>query len=105
MLYYILPVQLHKLHPNYILRKRRLQQSCRLSLPLQLAYLLPYFDRGQREVTEGHAYVIASTISASTVVMALLHHPFLFGMQRLAMRTRISLCSMIYNKVGIMNRP
>ena len=76
-----------------------LQQACRLSLPLQLAYMMRYIGGDDASVTRSNAYVTAFFIGTASLCVGLVHHLYIFGMQRVGMRIRIALCSMIYRKV------
>ncbi|WAR27474.1 MRP4-like protein [Mya arenaria] len=65
--------------------------------PLLLGGLIRYFTPGS-EVTKTESLLYAGGISLCAVILAVSHHPYFFGVQRIGMKMRIACCSLLYRK-------
>ena len=66
--------------------------------PLLLGGLIRYFTP-ESTVTKTDAYLYAGGVSFCAFVLAVAHHPYFFGVQRIGMKMRIACCSLLYRKV------
>ena len=45
------------------------------------------------------AYLYATGVVLGSALFTLVHHPYFFGLQHVAMKIRVAACSVIYKKV------
>lgn len=66
-----------------------------------LGKLIQYFENYDPNNMDAlyEAYGYAAGVSLSTLGLTLLHHLYIFHVQRAGMRFRIAMCHMIYKKV------
>ncbi len=63
-----------------------------------LGGLIRYFVPGSG-VTKFDAYMMAMGLSLCAMMLAVSHHPYFYGVQRIGMKLRIAACGLIYKKV------
>ncbi len=74
------------------------QEATKVVQPLMLGGLIRYFVPGSG-VTKFDAYMMALGLSLCAMMLAVSHHPYFYGVQRIGMRLRIAACGLIYKKV------
>ncbi|XP_052782620.1 ATP-binding cassette sub-family C member 4-like isoform X3 [Mya arenaria] len=73
------------------------EEMTKIVQPLLLGGLIRYFTPGS-EVTKTESLLYAGGISLCAVILAVSHHPYFFGVQRIGMKMRIACCSLLYRK-------
>ncbi|WAQ93730.1 MRP4-like protein [Mya arenaria] len=73
------------------------EETSRLVQPLLLGGLIRYFTPGP-EVTKTESLLYAGGVSLCTLILAITHHPYFFGVQRIGMKIRIACSSLLYRK-------
>ncbi|GFN81851.1 cystic fibrosis transmembrane conductance regulator [Plakobranchus ocellatus] len=68
-----------------------------VSQPILLAQLLDYFTPDP-STTRTEAWIYATAIVFSSMVLAISHHPYSFSAARMGMRVRIGCCSLMFKK-------
>ncbi|KAK3702318.1 hypothetical protein RRG08_008706 [Elysia crispata] len=74
-----------------------LEKLIQICQPVLVAEFLDYFTPDSSS-SRLDAWLYATGIVLSSVVLGLFHHPYLFNTCRLGMKIRVGLCSMIYKK-------
>ncbi|XP_022111266.1 multidrug resistance-associated protein 4-like [Acanthaster planci] len=74
------------------------EEVIRLSQPFILGRFIDYFSP-VLDVQVWEAYVLAGGVTMCAIGLMLVHSPFCFGLKRLAMRIRVSLCTLVYRKM------
>ena len=64
-----------------------------------ISYVENYDPNDSAALQEAYGY--AAALSACVLLWAVLHHLYLYHMQRVGMRLRVALCHMIYRKVSV----
>ncbi|WAR23542.1 ABCC3-like protein, partial [Mya arenaria] len=59
--------------------------------------LIRYFTPGS-EVTKTESLLYAGGVSLCALILAISHHPYFFGVQRIGMKMRLACCSVMYRK-------
>ena len=67
--------------------------------PLLLGGLIRYFTPNT-SMTKTESYMYALGVSLCAIMLAVSHHPYFFGVQRIGMKMRIACCSLLYRKVS-----
>ncbi|KAL5005221.1 hypothetical protein ScPMuIL_018677 [Solemya velum] len=73
------------------------EEGTKVCQPLLLGRLIRYFTPNST-VSRTDAYLYAMGVSLCAVLLAVAHHPYFFGVQRIGMRMRIACCSLLYRK-------
>ncbi|XP_033761065.1 multidrug resistance-associated protein 4-like isoform X1 [Pecten maximus] len=74
-----------------------IEEGTKVVQPLLLGQLIRYFTPDST-VSERDAYLYAMGVSLCAVVLAVAHHPYFFGVQRIGMQMRVACCSLLYRK-------
>ncbi|GFN98114.1 cystic fibrosis transmembrane conductance regulator [Plakobranchus ocellatus] len=74
-----------------------LEEGTKVVQPLLLGGLIRYFTPNST-TTRAEAWGYASGVSLCAIVLAVVHHPYFFCVQRIGMRMRIACCSLMYKK-------
>ncbi|XP_053404593.1 ATP-binding cassette sub-family C member 4-like isoform X3 [Mercenaria mercenaria] len=74
-----------------------LEEATKVIQPLLLGGLIRYFTPGS-SVTKMDSYLYAMGVSLCAIMLAISHHPYFFGVQRIGMKMRIACCSLLYRK-------
>ncbi|XP_052217717.1 ATP-binding cassette sub-family C member 4-like isoform X4 [Dreissena polymorpha] len=74
-----------------------LEEATKVIQPLLLGGLIRYFTPGSG-VGKTESYLFAGGVSLCALVLAVTHHPYFFGVQRIGMKMRIACCSLLYRK-------
>ncbi|XP_069104134.1 ATP-binding cassette sub-family C member 4-like isoform X2 [Argopecten irradians] len=74
-----------------------IEEGTKVVQPLLLGQLIRYFTP-ESTVSERDAYLYAMGVSLCAIVLAVSHHPYFFGVQRIGMRMRVACCSLLYRK-------
>ncbi|WAR23566.1 MRP4-like protein, partial [Mya arenaria] len=74
------------------------EEATKVVQPLLLGGLIRYFTPGS-EVTKAESLLYAGGVSLCALILAISHHPFFFGVQRIGMKMRLACCSVMYRKV------
>ncbi|CAH1780700.1 unnamed protein product [Owenia fusiformis] len=74
-----------------------IEELTKVCQPLLLGGLIRYFDP-KANVTQTEAYLYAMGVSLCAINLAVVHHPYFFGVQRIGMQIRIACCSLMYKK-------
>lgn len=75
-----------------------IQESTKVIQPLLLGGLIRYFTP-ESQVTKTEGFMYAAGVSFCAFVLAIAHHPYFFGVQRIGMKMRVACCSLLYRKV------
>ncbi|XP_064615830.1 ATP-binding cassette sub-family C member 4-like, partial [Liolophura sinensis] len=73
------------------------EESTKVVQPLLLGGLIRYFTPSST-VSQRDAYLYAMGLSLCSITLAILHHPYFFGVQRIGMQIRVACCSLLYKK-------
>ncbi|KHJ99613.1 ABC transporter, ATP-binding protein [Oesophagostomum dentatum] len=74
-----------------------LEETVKLSQPLFMGRLIRYF-RFDAPLTEVEAYVAAGGVALTAGLLALIHHPYFYGLQKVGLQMKIAASGMIVNK-------
>ncbi|XP_060582248.1 ATP-binding cassette sub-family C member 4-like isoform X3 [Ruditapes philippinarum] len=74
-----------------------LEEATKVIQPLLLGGLIRYFTPGSG-VSKTESYLYAMGVSLCAIMLAISHHPYFFGVQRIGMKMRIACCSLLYRK-------
>ncbi|XP_060072940.1 ATP-binding cassette sub-family C member 4-like isoform X1 [Ylistrum balloti] len=74
-----------------------IEEGTKVVQPLLLGQLIRYFTP-ESTVSERDAYLYAMGVSLCAIVLAVSHHPYFFGVQRIGMQMRVACCSLLYRK-------
>ncbi|XP_021376611.1 multidrug resistance-associated protein 4-like isoform X5 [Mizuhopecten yessoensis] len=74
-----------------------IEEGTKVVQPLLLGQLIRYFTPDST-VSERDAYLYAMGVSLCAIVLAVAHHPYFFGVQRIGMQMRVACCSLLYRK-------
>ncbi|KAL3847450.1 hypothetical protein ACJMK2_018356 [Sinanodonta woodiana] len=74
-----------------------LEESTKVCQPLLLGGLIRYFTP-DTTLSRQDAFLYAMGVSLCAVNLAVLHHPYFFGVQRIGMKMRVACCSLLYRK-------
>lgn len=77
--------------------------KCRASQPLILGGLLEYYTDGPNNGDLELAYMYASGLVLNSLVRLLLYYSITFEVLHCGMKIRVACCSVIFNKVYIIN--
>lgn len=73
------------------------EEGTKVVQPLLLGQLIQYFTPDSK-VSTADAYLYAMGVSLCAIVLAVAHHPYFFGVQRIGMQMRVACCSLLYRK-------
>ncbi|XP_023933062.1 multidrug resistance-associated protein 4-like isoform X4 [Lingula anatina] len=73
------------------------EEATKVVQPVLLGGLIRYFSPGST-MEPWEAYMYAAGVSFCAMFLAIFHHPYFFGVQRIGMWLRIASCSLIYKK-------
>lgn len=74
------------------------EEVLRITQPILLGLLIDYFSLNT-EVTKQQAYLYAGLVGLNTLLLALVHAPYYWQIQRLGMNIRVALGTSVYDKV------
>ncbi|KAK3795778.1 hypothetical protein RRG08_031859 [Elysia crispata] len=74
-----------------------IEELIKLGQPVLLAEFLDFFTPGST-TSDTEAWLYATAVVLSSVVLFVFHHPYFFGTARIGMRARVSSCALIYQK-------
>lgn len=74
-----------------------IEEGTKIAQPLLLGQLIRYFTPNST-MCSTEAYMYAMGVSLCAVVLAVFHHPYFFGVQRIGMQLRVACCSLLYRK-------
>lgn len=74
-----------------------MEEATKVIQPLLLGGLIRYFTPNST-VSKTESYLYAMGVSLCAVMLAVAHHPYFFGVQRIGMKMRIACCSLLYRK-------
>lgn len=72
---------------------------CRLISPLFMGYLIAFFMGNPYNHSEQEAYLYATGLAVSLIIIVLVFHPAQFYYFQSSLKLRVACCSLIYNKV------
>ncbi|CAC5381267.1 ABCC4 [Mytilus coruscus] len=79
-----------------------IEEGTKIAQPLFLGQLIRYFTPGST-VSSTDAYLYAMGVSLCAIILAIFHHPYFFGVQRIGMQLRVACCSLLYRKALRLN--
>ncbi|XP_071159454.1 ATP-binding cassette sub-family C member 4-like isoform X3 [Mytilus edulis] len=79
-----------------------IEEGTKIAQPLLLGQLIRYFTPGST-VSSTDAYMYAMGVSLCAIILAIFHHPYFFGVQRIGMQLRVACCSLLYRKALRLN--
>ncbi|KAI8498944.1 Multidrug resistance-associated protein 4, partial [Branchiostoma belcheri] len=74
-----------------------IEEATKVVSPVLLGKLVDYFSP-DTQITLGEAYGYAAGISACAMALAVLHHPYFYGVSVYGWRLRVACCSLIHKK-------
>uniref|UniRef100_A0A8C8ZXR7 Multidrug resistance-associated protein 4 n=1 Tax=Prolemur simus TaxID=1328070 RepID=A0A8C8ZXR7_PROSS len=76
-----------------------IEEGTKVIQPIFLGKIIKYFENDPTDSVALHtAYVYATVLTVSTLVLAILHHLYFYHVQCAGMRLRVAMCHMIYRK-------
>ncbi|XP_038063976.1 multidrug resistance-associated protein 4-like [Patiria miniata] len=75
-----------------------IEEAVRIAQPFILGRLIDYFSPTV-VVQEWEAYAYAAGVTLCAITLTFVHSPYFFGLQRIAMKVRVSLCTLVYRKM------